>query len=55
MNNLHNTLNSFQYTSRPLKQVSTISSLPGIDNVYIAALHEDKLKTEETGKTAEVQ
>ena len=30
-----------------MKQVRTIASLPGIDNVYVAALHNVKLKTKD--------
>lgn len=47
MENLHVVLNNFTHASRTLKQVRTIASLPGIDNVYVAALHKVKLKTKE--------
>lgn len=44
MNNLHICLNEFRYESRVLKQVSTLSNLNEINNIYIAALHMPDLK-----------
>ena len=44
MNNLHISLNEFLYPSRVLKQVSTLSTLDRIDNIFIAALHAPDLK-----------
>jgi glycosyltransferase involved in cell wall biosynthesis len=47
MNNLHISLTEFRNESRVLKQTSTISTLPGIEHVYIAALLADDLNKEE--------
>lgn len=48
MNNLHISLTEFKNESRLLKQVNSIKSLSGIEHVYIAALHTDELKEEES-------
>ena len=48
MNNLHISLTEFRNESRVLKQTNSIATLPGIQHVYIAALHNDNLKTDET-------
>lgn len=47
MNNLHISLTNFTNESRVLKEVKTISSLPYVQNIYIAALHGNALETDE--------
>ncbi len=48
MNNLHISLTEFRNESRVLKQANTIASLKKIEQVYIATLHADDLKENET-------
>lgn len=46
MNNLHISLTEFRNESRVLKEVDSISKLPQVDYVYIAALHAEDLELE---------
>ncbi|MDC0994016.1 glycosyltransferase [bacterium] len=47
MNNLHISLTEFRNESRVLKEVDTISKLPRVDHVFIAALHAEDLELDE--------
>ena len=47
-NNLHITVTEFRNESRVLKEATSISTLCGVDEVFIAALHADELRVEES-------